>query len=113
VPTAINADLARRSRLRAEGGHADLPFMDSVLLPGSREWQPEANGLYSVLDKGLTTALPLMQADRGTMHVIAEVNADPGFARHRDIEAASRLRAVQSTPLVGVCLMSPDTASNA
>jgi GAF domain len=145
VPTAISADLARRSRLRADEVHAGLPIMDSVLLPGSREWHQEAVGLYSVLDKGLETATSLMQADRGTMQipdpatgslriavqagfsaeflqyfarvdddtsacgraasqraqmVIADVNADPGFARHRDIAAASRFRAVQSTPLV-------------
>lgn len=34
--------------------------------------------------------------------VIADVNADPGFARHRDIAAASTFRAVQSTPLVDI-----------
>jgi hypothetical protein len=34
--------------------------------------------------------------------VIADVNADPGFARHRDIAAAARFRAVQSNPLVDV-----------
>ena len=32
--------------------------------------------------------------------VIADVNADEGFASHRDIAAASGFRAVQSTPLV-------------
>jgi hypothetical protein len=26
VPTAISADLARRSMVRAEGGHADFPL---------------------------------------------------------------------------------------
>jgi hypothetical protein len=31
--------------------------------------------------------------------VIADVNADPGFAPHRDIAAVSGFRAVQSTPL--------------
>lgn len=32
--------------------------------------------------------------------VIADVREDPGFAPHRDIAAASRFRAVQSTPIV-------------
>jgi GAF domain-containing protein len=32
--------------------------------------------------------------------VIDDVNTDPRFAPHRDIAAASRFRAVQSTPLV-------------
>ena len=32
--------------------------------------------------------------------VISDVSTDPGFAPHREIAAASRFRAVQSTPLV-------------
>lgn len=32
--------------------------------------------------------------------VIVDVNEDPGFAPHREIAAASRFRAVQSTPIV-------------
>src|SRR5260370_35778274 len=66
VPTAISASLARRSRLRADGVHAGPPIMNSVLLPDSTECHLAAIGLSSVLDKGLDTALPLMQADRRT-----------------------------------------------
>ena len=62
VPAAISADLAATVEIATDLVHVGLPIMDSVLLPGSREWRPEANGLYSVLDKGLETALPLMQA---------------------------------------------------
>ena len=38
-------------------------------------------------------------ASQQTQIVIADVTADPGFAVHRDIAAASGFRAVQSTPL--------------
>ena len=39
-------------------------------------------------------------AAHGAQIVIADVTADPGFAPHRGIAAASGVRAVQSTPLV-------------
>lgn len=39
-------------------------------------------------------------AREGAQTVIADVHADPGFAPHRGIAAASGFRAVQSTPLV-------------
>jgi hypothetical protein len=38
-------------------------------------------------------------ASKGAQAVIADVNADPDFAPHRGIAAASGVRAVQSTPL--------------
>lgn len=38
-------------------------------------------------------------ARKGAQVVIADVNADPGFAPHRGIAAAAGFRAVQSTPL--------------
>jgi GAF domain-containing protein len=39
-------------------------------------------------------------ASRGSQTVIVDVDKDPAFAPHREIAAASRFRAVQSTPLV-------------
>jgi GAF domain-containing protein len=39
-------------------------------------------------------------AKAGAQTVIADVNADPAFARHRAIAAGSGFRAVQSTPLI-------------
>jgi GAF domain len=39
-------------------------------------------------------------AQEGAQVVIVDVNADAGFARHRDIAASAGFRAVQSTPLV-------------
>jgi GAF domain-containing protein len=39
-------------------------------------------------------------ASRRSQVVIVDVNEDPAFAPHREIAAASRFRAVQSTPLV-------------
>jgi len=39
-------------------------------------------------------------AREGSQTVIADVHDDPGFAPHREIAAASRFRAVQSTPIV-------------
>lgn len=39
-------------------------------------------------------------AKAGTQTVIADVTADPGFAPHRQIAAASGFRSVVSTPLV-------------
>jgi GAF domain-containing protein len=39
-------------------------------------------------------------ASRHAQTVIGDVNTDPGFAPHREIAAASRFRAVHSTPLV-------------
>jgi hypothetical protein len=39
-------------------------------------------------------------AQQGSQTVIADVNDDPGFAPHREIAAASRFRAVQSTPIL-------------
>lgn len=39
-------------------------------------------------------------AQQRSQTVIVDVNDDPGFAPHREIAAASRFRAVQSTPIV-------------
>jgi len=39
-------------------------------------------------------------ATRGSQTVIVDVNQDAAFAAHREIAAASRFRAVQSTPLI-------------
>lgn len=39
-------------------------------------------------------------AQQRAQTVIVDVNEDPGFAPHREIAAASRFRAVQSTPIV-------------
>ncbi len=39
-------------------------------------------------------------ASQHAQTVIGDVNTDPGFAPHREIAAASRFRAVHSTPLV-------------
>jgi GAF domain-containing protein len=39
-------------------------------------------------------------AQEGAQVVIVDVNADAGFARHRDIAASAGFRAVQATPLV-------------
>jgi GAF domain len=39
-------------------------------------------------------------AQEGAQVVIVDVNADAGFARHRDIAASAGFRTVQSTPLV-------------
>ena len=39
-------------------------------------------------------------AQEGAQVVIVDVNADAGFARHREIAASAGFRAVQSTPLV-------------
>lgn len=39
-------------------------------------------------------------AQQRAQTVIGDVNEDPGFAPHREIAAASRFRAVQSTPII-------------
>jgi len=84
----------------ADFGNIQLldPATRSLRIVTQSGFGPEFLDYFAVVDDGHSACGRAAQA--GAQAVIADVTADPGFAPHRDIAAASGFRAVQSTPLV-------------
>lgn len=73
------------------------PVSGSLRIVTQSGFGPEFLGYFAVVDDAHSACGRAAKASAQT--VITDVNADPGFAPHRDIAAASGFRAVQSTPL--------------
>jgi GAF domain-containing protein len=89
------------SVLRADRGNVQLvdPISGSLRIAAQAGFSDEFLEYFAVVndDDGSACAIA---AQQHAQTVIADVNADPRYAPHRDIAAASGYRAVQSTPLV-------------
>jgi GAF domain-containing protein len=89
------------SVLRADRGNVQLvdPISGSLRIAAQAGFSDEFLEYFAVVnDDGGSACSIAARQHRQT--VIADVNADPRYAPHRDIAAASGYRAVQSTPLV-------------
>jgi GAF domain-containing protein len=88
------------SLLHADRGNVQIvdPVTGSLVLVLQTGFSDEFLEYFAVVDDDGSacgrTALKHAQT------VVGDVNTDPGFAPHREMAAASRYRAVQSTPLV-------------
>ena len=88
------------SLLHADRGNVQIvdPVTGSLVLVMQAGFSDEFLEYFAVVkDDGSACG---RAASQHTQTVIGDVNSDPGFAPHRGIAAASRFRAVQSTPLV-------------
>ena len=88
------------SLLHADRGNVQIvdPLTGSLVLVLQTGFSDEFLDYFAVVqDDGSACG---RAASQHAQTVIGDVNADPGFARHREIAAASRFRAVNSTPLV-------------
>jgi len=83
----------------ADFGNIQLldPADGSLRIVTQSGFGPEFLGYFAVVDDVHSACGRAAKASAQT--VITDVTADPGFAPHRDIAAASGFRAVQSTPL--------------
>jgi GAF domain-containing protein len=88
------------SLLHADRGNVQVvdPFTGSLVLVLQTGFSDEFLEYFAVVDDD--GAACGRTASQRAQTVIGDVNADPGFAPHREIAAASGFRAVQSTPLV-------------
>jgi GAF domain-containing protein len=88
------------SLLHADRGNVQIvdPVTGSLVLVMQAGFSDEFLEYFAVVkDDGSACG---RTASQHAQTVIGDVNTDPGFAPHREIAAASRFRAVQSTPLV-------------
>lgn len=88
------------SLLNADRGNIQIvdPITGSLVLVLQTGFSDEFLEYFAVVnDDGAACG---RAASQHAQTVIGDVNNDPGFAPHREIAAASRFRAVQSTPLV-------------
>jgi len=85
----------------ADYGNVQLidPVTGGLRLVTQAGFGPEFLDYFAVVD-GEDPSVCGRAARARTQTVVADVNADPDFAPHREIAAASGFRAVQSTPLV-------------
>jgi GAF domain-containing protein len=88
------------SMLRADRGNIQIadPASGSLRIAAQAGFSDEFLEYFAVVNDD--AAACGRAARRLEQTVIADVNTDPRFAPHRAIAAASRFRAVQSTPLV-------------
>jgi GAF domain len=88
------------SLMGADFGNIQLldPVTGSLRIVTQSGFGPEFLEYFAVVDDGHSACG--RAAQECAQAVITDVTADPGFAPHRDIAAASGFRAVQSTPLV-------------
>src|SRR5215467_5606947 len=88
------------SLLHADRGNVQIvdPFTGSLVLVLQTGFSDEFLEYFAVVDDDGSACG--RAASNRTQTVIRDVNTDPGFATHREIAAASRFRAVNSTPLV-------------
>jgi GAF domain-containing protein len=84
----------------ADRGNVQLrhPLTRSLRITAHAGFESEFLEYFSVVDDDRSACGRAMAEYRQV--VIGDVNADPRFAAHREIAAASAFRAVQSTPLV-------------
>jgi GAF domain-containing protein len=91
------------SLLQADRGNVQIvdPASGSLRIAAEAGFSDEFLEYFAVVndDDGSACAIAAQQHKQT---VISDVNADPRYAPHRDIAAASGYRAVQSTPLVDV-----------
>jgi GAF domain-containing protein len=91
------------SLLQADRGNVQIvdPASGSLRIAAEAGFSDEFLEYFAVVndDDGSACAIAAQQHEQT---VISDVNADPRYAPHRDIAAASGYRAVQSTPLVDV-----------
>jgi GAF domain-containing protein len=89
--------------LRADRGNVQLvdPISGSLRIAAQAGFSDEFLEYFAVVDDDGGSACAIAARDHAQT-VIADVNADPRYAPHREIAAASGYRAVQSTPLVDV-----------
>jgi GAF domain-containing protein len=89
------------SLLRADRGNVQIvdPTSGSLRIAAEAGFSDEFLEYFAVVndDDGSACAIA---AQQHAQTVIPDVNADPRYAAHREIAAASGYRAVQSTPLV-------------
>jgi hypothetical protein len=88
------------SLARAERGNVQLadPASGELRIVAQHGFGEEFLDHFAVVDDDRSACG--RAARQGAQLVISDVTADPGFAPHRKIAAASGFRAVQSTPLV-------------
>ena len=88
------------SLLRADRGNVQIvdPFTGSLVLVLQTGFSDEFLEYFAVVDDDGSACG--RTASQHAQTVISDVNTDAGFAPHREIAAASRFRAVHSTPLV-------------
>jgi len=91
------------SLLRADRGNVQIvdPATGSLRIAAEAGFSDEFLEYFAVVDEDSGSACA-MAAQQHAQTVISDVNADPRYAPHREIAAASGYRAVQSTPLVDV-----------
>ena len=96
LPRVLDGALALTG---ADFGNIQLldPVTGSLRIVTQSGFSSEFLEYFAVVDDTYSACGRAAQA--GAQAVIADVTADPGFAPHRDIAAASGFRAVQSTPL--------------
>jgi hypothetical protein len=88
------------SLLHADRGNIQIvdPFTGSLVLVLQTGFSDEFLEYFAVVDDDGSACG--RAASQHAQTVIGDVNTDPGFAPHREIAAASKFRAVNSTPLV-------------
>ena len=88
------------SLLHADRGNIQIvdPFTGSLVLVLQTGFSDEFLEYFAVVDDDGSACG--RAASQHAQTVISDVNTDPGFAPHREIAAASKFRAVNSTPLV-------------
>lgn len=88
------------SLLHADRGNVQIvdPVTGSLVLVLQTGFSDEFVEYFAVVDDDGSACG--RTASKHSQTVIGDVTTDPGFAPHREIAAASRFRAVQSTPLV-------------
>jgi GAF domain-containing protein len=88
------------SMLRADRGNVQIadPISGSLRIAAQTGFSDEFLEYFAVVD--IDGSACGRAARECAQVVIADVNADPRFAPHRDIAAAAGFRAVNSTPLV-------------
>jgi GAF domain-containing protein len=88
------------SLLHADRGNVQIvdPVTGSLVLVLQTGFSDEFLEYFAVVDDDGSACG--RTASQHAQTVISDVNTDPGFAPHREIAAASRFRAVHSTPLV-------------
>jgi GAF domain-containing protein len=88
------------SLLHADRGNVQIadPITGSLVLVMHTGFSDEFLEYFAVVDDDGSACG--RAAAQHAQTVIGDVTTDPGFAPHREIAAASRFRAVQSTPLM-------------
>lgn len=93
---------AALSLMEADFGNLQLfnPLTGSLAIVTQSGFSSEFLEYFAVVDDDQSVTACGRAAKAGAQTVIPDVTADPGFAPHRDIAAASGFRSVVSTPLV-------------